>query len=274
MGEQLARVVGNELGEMLDCSRVAFNSYDDIAAEVPTMTDDELVATVCYVSAVADRAFWLRGLCMVEIDRRIAERAEQARLEGRNVVVQIEKGDLVKDIVKETGVTSRSLRRDEQIVRVLAPVIAERLRMTGTDKLSALVMLPEGIGIEVAQVIARDRDPEEAYGVALDILADGKTVVPIQQFCQDLHDRRKEAAAESEALAVEAEATSVLATVTPIRPRTEYISGSISFEAKAMLLKLMQKEGLPTLPMAIERAIEIAWDVVSRRRSDARNAVK
>jgi len=48
--EQAVQVVGAELGEMLDISRVAAESYEDIASHVPTMTNDELLETIDYLS--------------------------------------------------------------------------------------------------------------------------------------------------------------------------------------------------------------------------------
>jgi len=173
-------------------------------------------------------------------------------------------------VAARTGVGERELRRDRQIVEALAPIVAERSGMTATDITSVAVMLPEGIGTAVAEVIAREKDPDRAFGVAMEFLSE-KPAVPLQAFCQALADRKKEEADEESAVP---ETPAQPATARPVVVRTEFVSGSISFDAKAKLLKLQEKENLPTTALALERAIEIAWDVVSRRRSDARNAVK
>lgn len=264
-----SRVVGVELGEMLDVSRVAAESYEDLAFRVPTMSDGELVETIIYISHVQKRANWLRGLCALEMQKRIDERAEAARQAGTNVNVQVERGKAMRQIAAQTGVGERTLRSDLAVVRVLAPIVAER--MTAAEPGSVTVMPPDGIDWSVFEAISRERDADRAYDVALDILHD-RANVQLAQFCQSLADRKKEEGADAEPPAPEA--TVQPATARPVVTRTEFISGSISTEAKGKLLRLQEKENLPTMAMAIERAIEIAWDVVSRRRSDARNAVK
>jgi len=272
---QTVQVVDAELGEMLDISRVAAESYEDIATHVPMMTNDELLETIDYLSTVGQRAFWLRGLCLLELDRRIDELAEQARVDGRAFNAQVEKGKVVRDVAARTGVGERELRRDRQIVEAIAPIVAERSGMTATDVMSVAVMLPEGIGTAVADVIAREKDPDRAFGVAMEFLAE-KPTVPLRAFCQALADRKKEEAADEAVPETPAPETPAQpATARAVVTRTEFVSGSISFEAKAKLLKIQEKENLPTVGLALERAIDVAWDlVISKRRSDARNAVK
>ncbi|MCP9494088.1 MAG: hypothetical protein MSG64_06480 [Pyrinomonadaceae bacterium MAG19_C2-C3] len=270
---QIQRVVSAELGEMLDVSRIAAESYSDIAKRVGDMTDEELIETIVYVSQVEKRAGWLRGLCGLEIQTRIDDRAEASRLAGTHTNLQAERGKAMRQIAAQTGVSERTLRNDVAVVRVLAPIVAER--MTGAEVGSVAVMLPDGIDWSVAELISKERDPDRAYDVALDILHD-KSTVQIQQFCQSLADRKREEGTDIEPALAESSGTP--AVVRPVVTRTEFISASIAYESKAKLIKLQEKENLPTLGLAIERAIDIAWDGdgrgVSKRRSDARNAVK
>ncbi len=262
--------------KLLELSWFTDRAYEELAARVGQMQDDEIALTIQRTSEVGERAWWLRGMCVAEVRRRVRSRTEQERIAAVGTgAATVKPGATITAalgvIAHAAGTDIRTLVDDAKIVEALIPLLAEH-DMTNEDVASSLIKLPEGLTRAVCAVIVRERDIERALEVATGLL-DGEQAVTAQRLSNTL------AALKSKELAEPGHtpSPSTGGNTTPPAPSyadCEWLNYPVSRGTKAILQKIQEKEGLPTGGQALEHAVRIAWDVISKRRSDARNAVK
>lgn len=278
MSTEMVRSVSDlTTAKLLELSWYSGKGYDELATRLEAMSDEELAATIERATSIADRAWWLRGLAVREVRRRVEER--NASIVGRAGRELVE--EALARIGRKVHVEVRTLQKDAEIVDALLPILAERDDMTGSDDLRSSNLVtspPEGLSRAVCQEIIRQRDKEGALETALEMVGPDATV-SVQLFLNTYSAKQRgEILPASDAL---------LPAERPVkngeRPmpgqaeigNSEWINVPVEKGTRALVQKILEKENLATSGQAVQRAIEVAWyEVIAKRRSDARNAVK
>jgi hypothetical protein len=231
----------------------------ELTARLRELSDEELQQTIKMATDAREHAYILRGACVCEAERRVAEREERDGKRsyggGRSRTAEI------KELGRETGVDPRTLRDDALIVRTFYPSVASE---ENVDLRSTFPAPTPGVPRSVYLAAAKDPEPHAAIRIA-EKRAIEQGAVSLQEF---MNDRRAILAGEltTERSEPAADGTGPSPSSVPASEDTEWLNVPISRDAMALIARIMHKGGFPTPGTAVEHAIRETWRALAYSR--------
>lgn len=246
-------------------------SFEELARRATELSDEQLQAAIDSVTEVGDRAFWLRGIFVAEAKRRIREAG--AAMQGKRDVEGKGITAAVAEIAKNAGVTAGTLEADCQIVESLMPVLQENMTVSNVTG-ETVILPPAGMSREICLRISREKDPDRAVRVALELITPKKPAPTVGEFMSALDKvKRKELRLDSDPPTAAASASAPPAGAKPAAPLlsdTELFQIYLHHDVVDRLIFISDSEAHASISTAIEWCIEQVYRALNASRDPNR----